>query len=175
MQNNLDYRHINMNHVTDKMERINKIKEKIDSSYLVKNKRFVYGRRILPEMPEGLNISIQLLFHIIGNPEKGLEINEWNVIPLNECLKIYNDYLSKSQTKIFDIATQYMGMGHYNVLSCDLNTHKLFIHTMGGGEYYASQANYNEAINLDPAKYKQWFFYRWFYTNDLNYLFETKL
>ena len=41
--------------------------------------------------------------------------------PLNECLKIYNDYLSKSQTKIFDIATQYMGMGHYNVLSCDLN------------------------------------------------------
>ena len=77
-------------------------------------------------MPEGLNISIQLLFHIIGNPEKGLEINEWNVMPLNECLKIYNDYLSKSQTKIFDIATQYMGMGHYNVLSCDLNTHKLY-------------------------------------------------
>ena len=27
---------------------------------------------------------------------------------------------------------------------------------MGGGEYYASQANYNEAINLDPTKYKQW-------------------
>ena len=46
---------------------------------------------------------------------------------------------------------------------------------MGGGEYYASQANYNEAINLDPTKYKQWTFYRWFYTNDLNYLFETKL
>ena len=51
MQNNLDYRHINMNHVTDKMEIINKIKEKIDSSYLVKNKRFVYGR-ILQKCPK---------------------------------------------------------------------------------------------------------------------------
>ena len=104
MQNNLDYRHINMNHVTDKMERINKIKEMTDSSYLVKNKRNVYGSgEYYQEMPEGLNISIQLLFHIIGNPDKGLEINEWNVMPLNEYLKIYNDYLSKSQTKIFDI------------------------------------------------------------------------
>ena len=48
----------------------------------------------------------------------------------------------RSKRWIFDIAYRYMGMGHIEVLSCDLSTHRLYTRPDGGSNGYDREINH---------------------------------
>ena len=45
---------------------------------------------------------------------------------LDKAIEIYKNYCNNGQNKVFDIGYRYMGMGHIEVISCDLDSHLLF-------------------------------------------------
>jgi len=125
----------------------------------------------LPELPEGLNRNFGYLYEITGNPNIEVTLRqsgdndfarEWTLMSLNKSLEIYKEYCKEGQTRVFDIAFQYMGMGHIMVLSCDLETHNLFTHRSGGSNGWDREFNFQEVIKTNPDTYDQFFFLPWF-------------
>ena len=117
--------------------------------------------RILPEIPDAVNRNIKLMYQIIGNSEKEIYVKEWIIMSLNETLKKYKYYCENEQERIFDIAFRYMGMGHIEVLSCDLKTHLLFYRHDGGSSGWDRETNFQEMIKCDPETYQQFYFQNW--------------
>ena len=114
----------------------------------------------LPELPEALNRHMKLFYSLIGNPGVEVYIGDWTFMSLNKCLEIYNDYCVNGPKSVFDIAFIYAGMGHINVLSCDLNNHLLFERPDGGSNGYDRDDNYHKKM-----AYK---------TGDKNYIYFTQ-
>ena len=123
---------------------------------------FEVGFEIIPDMPNNLNQSIQLLYKIIGDPKREVYLGKWTIMSLEHALDIYNDYVKEKQTKVFDIAYEYVGMGHIRVLACDLTTHKLFYHISGGANGWAREENFEELIKKNPSDELQYYFTEWF-------------
>ena len=126
-----------------------------------KNHTFKIENRILPEIPDAVNRNIKLMYQIIGNSEKEIYVKEWIIMSLNETLKKYKYYCENEQERIFDIAFRYMGMGHIEVLSCDLKTHLLFYRHDGGSSGWDRETNFQEMIKCDPETYQQFYFQNW--------------
>ena len=117
---------------------------------------------ILPKIPEKLNRNIQLMYQIIGNPKKEVYVNEWIILSLNDALEKYNYYVEKGQNRVFDIAYRYMGMGHIEVMSCDLETHLLYYRPDGGSNGYDCEDNFQTMLNSNPEiTYQQFYFQNW--------------
>ena len=129
---------------------------------------FEVGHEITPELPSNLNQSIQLLYKIIGDPKREVYLGKWTIMSLEQVINIYNDYVQNKQTKVFDIAYEYVGMGHIRVLACDLTTHKLFYHISGGANGWAREENFEELIKKNPSDELQYYFTEWFMKIDTN-------
>jgi len=126
-------------------------------------KQFEMGFQNIEDYPESLNNSIQMMYKIIGDPDKEVYVNDWTIIPFNRAKQKYNCYKEKGQHKIFDIGYVYMGMGHIKVLACDLSTHMLFYHYAGGANGYESEYNFNEIVKMNPSiEATQHYFIDWF-------------
>ena len=125
----------------------------------------------LPELPEGLNRNFKYLYDIIGNPSVEVTLiqpteddyaQEWTIMSLKKSLEVYQEYCKEGQKRVFDVAFMYMGMGHINVLSCDLETHNLFIHRAGGSSGWDREIHFQDVIKTNPYSYDQFFFLPWF-------------
>jgi len=127
-------------------------------------KSFEIGNQIVPDMPMSLNQSIQLMYRIIGNPENEVYLGDWTIMSLNKVLDAFEHLKKHGQSKIFDIAFRYVGMGHIDVLSCDLTTHKLFHRPDGGSNGWEREICFKGVVAMDPTKEKQYFFQEWFTT-----------
>ena len=128
------------------------------------SKPFEIGFKDIPEMPEGLNNNIQRMYKIIGDPDKEVYIGYWTIMSLNQVLDRFKNLKDKKQERVFDIALRYAGMGHVDILSCDLQTHKLFMRHDGGANGWERQANRESLLTLDPTTLNQMFFHEWFNT-----------
>ena len=115
----------------------------------------------IPELPEALNRHFKLLYEIVGNPEVEIYIGEWTLMSLNEALEKYKQYCSDGQSTIFDIGFRYLGMGHIEVLSCNLYNHLLFYRRDGGSNGWDREANYKELIEFKYQKYEYLYFTEW--------------
>ena len=64
--------------------------------FFLKNnmKNFDLGYESIPELPEGLNRNIKLMYKIISNPNIEVYIRDWTIMSLKRALEIYNDYKS---------------------------------------------------------------------------------
>ncbi len=131
-------------------------------SHDTRKKQFVMGFQNIGDYPESLNNSIQMMYKIIGDPNKEVYINDWIIIPFNRANQQYNYYKEKGQYKIFDIGYVYMGMGHIKVLACDLSTHMLFYYNAGGSNCYESKNNFKETLTMNPSLEPQYYFIDWF-------------
>ena len=129
-------------------------------------KPFEIGFKDIPELPEGLNHNIQRMYKIIGDPDKEVYIGYWTIMSLNHLLDRFKKLQEKKQERVFDIALRYAGMGHVDILSCDLQTHKLFVRYDGGCNDWERQANREALFKLDPETLNQFFFNEWFNTCD---------
>ena len=131
-----------------------------------KEKRFdieFKENNLFEKIPDGLNRNIILIYKIFGNPKKEIYLSNWTIMSLEEALKQYEEYCKNGQENIFNIGYRYLGMGHIEVISCDLNSHLLFYRPDGGSNGYDRLANHNEIIKNGSKKYKQFFFSDWFY------------
>ncbi len=126
---------------------------------------FEIGNKSLPRMPDELNRNIQLIYKLIGDPDKEVYLEEWTILSLNQVLERFSELQLKNQDRVFDIAIRYAGMGHIDVLSCDLQTHKLFIRNDGGANGWEREFHYRELLTLDPSIKPQMYFQEWFYTS----------
>ncbi len=118
-------------------------------------------------IPESLNRNIILIYKILGDPTKEIYIGEWTILSLDKALSIYQEFCNNGQKNVFDIGYRYLGMGHIEVISCDLKSHLLFYRRDGGSNGYDREANYQNLIKNGSHNYKQFFFSKWFY-NILN-------
>lgn len=115
------------------------------------------------DIPSELNRNLILIYKIFGNPNKEIYLGDWTIFSLKEAIEQYKDYCQKGQTKVFNFAYKYMGMGHVQVLSCDLESHLLFFRNDGGSNGYDRLANYNDIVKNGSDKYQKFFFSNWFY------------
>ena len=128
------------------------------------SKPFEIGFKDIPELPDGLNHNIQRMYKIIGDPDKEVYIGYWTIMSLNDVIDRFKNLQEKKQERVFDIALRYAGMGHVDILSCDLKTHKLFMRHDGGSNGWERQANREALLKLDPETVNQFFFSEWFNT-----------
>lgn len=118
-------------------------------------------------IPESLNRNIKLIFQLLGDPEKEIYIGGWTIMSLKECTERYNELSKKDRKDVFDIGYRYMGMGHIEMISCDLNNHLLFYRPDGGSNGWDRQDNYNNLINNGANNYEKFFFGKWFFNIDI--------
>lgn len=126
-------------------------------------KLFEMGFDPLPEFPHGLNNNIILMYRVIGHKDREIYLGKWTIMSVDETLQRYKNYCQEGQKDVFDIAYRYMGMGHIEVLSCDLSTHRLYTRPDGGSNGYDREFNHENMIKNGPIKDKQFLFSEWFY------------
>lgn len=116
-------------------------------------------------IPNGLNRNIKFIYSLLSNTSCEIYLEQWTFFSIDKALKIYNDFCKNGQSKVFDIGYEYMGLGHINVISCDLDTHLLFFRPDGGSNGYDRDDNFNYLIKngTTPYKNKQMFFTSWFF------------
>lgn len=159
--------------VSAKTYQVNKILKLLNSSRTSSEscgepERFVIGHKQIPELPESINRNFKLLHEIIGNPEKELYINEWIILSTNDVVKQYKTYCEEGQNNIVNLAYRYLGLGHVEVLSCNLYNHLLFLRRDGGSNDWDRKANHNEIVNFNYRKYDYFYFTKWYKDLHLN-------
>tara|TARA_Y100001958_G_C21197285_1_gene524448 strand:+ start:183 stop:704 length:522 start_codon:yes stop_codon:yes gene_type:complete len=164
-------------HIDNKKKQINSVKELLKNAKIssenydstmepffnkdIEMKEFTEDFKDIPEIPESLNRHIILLYQIIGNPDIELYIGNYVIMSLNKCIERYNELCNNNQELVFDFAYRYMGLGHIEVLSCDLTNHLLFKRDDGGANGWEREANYNELLNYKPGDKKYLYFTQW--------------
>ena len=139
-----------------------KYKSSIEPFFLSdSSKDFKVGFTSIPELPDNLNRHFKIFYEVIGDPKIEIYIGEWTMMSLDEVLEKYNHYCSEGQKNVFDIGYRYMGMGHIEVLSCNLYNHLLFYRMDGGSNGWDREANYKDIINFDYQKYEYFYFTDW--------------
>ena len=99
-----------------------------------------------------------LFYEIVGEPDKEVYIGEWTFISLNEALSQYKQYCSDGQSNVFNIGYKYAGMGHIEVLSCNLYNHLLFIRMDGGSSGWDREYNYKKLLEFNYKEYEYFYF-----------------
>ena len=115
------------------------------------------------EVPDGLNRNVKLIYDILGDSKKEIYIGEWTIMSLEKSLEQYEYYCKDGQKRVFEIGFRYMGMGHIELIACDLETHLLFYHPGGGSNGWDREANYNDIVKYQGKEYDQFYFTNWFY------------
>ena len=127
---------------------------------------FKINHKPIPDLPDSLNRHFKMFYQIVGDPEREVYIGDWTIMSLNEALKQYKDYCSKGQTNVFNIGYKYAGMGHIQVLSCNLYNNLLFKRGDGGSSGWDREYNYKKILNFDYKEYEYFYFNEWY--NNLN-------
>ena len=73
------------------------------------------------QMPINLNISVQLLYKVIGDPDKEIYYKGWTIMKRHMLTIIPVLCTRRTRNASSDIGFQYVGLGHIRVLSCDLS------------------------------------------------------
>ena len=130
------------------------------------------SNKYIDKLPKSLNRNIYLIYEIFGNPNKEIYLGEWTILSLKQAIKHYENYCNNNRKNIFDIGYRYIGLGHIESISCDLDSHLLFFRPDGGSNGYDRVFNYNQLIKYGSTSYTKFFFSDWFYNiefkNDSN-------
>ena len=122
-----------------------------------------YNEQLTLQIPENLNNNVKLIYEIFGNEKKEIYLDEWTIMSLEEALKKYKDICEQGQNNVFDIGFRYLGMGHIEMISCDLKSHLLFYRPDGGSNGWDRINNFNDLIQKGSNPYEKFHFYKWFY------------
>jgi len=119
------------------------------------------------DIPESLNRNIKIIYQLLGDNNKEIYIGDWTIMSINEAITRYKNLCDHKQNKVFDIGYRYLGMGHIEMVSCDLDTHLLFYRPDGGSNGWDREINLNNLINEGSSPYKKFYFSQWFYQINL--------
>jgi hypothetical protein len=137
----------------------------LDKPLFMKNssESFKQYNNLKLQIPENVNRNVKLIYEIFGNEQKEIYLDEWTIMSLEEALKRYNELCTQGQDNVFDIGFRYLGMGHIEMISCDLKSHLLFYRPDGGSNGWDRINNFNELIQKGSTPYDKFHFYKWFY------------
>tara|TARA_B110000208_G_scaffold169324_1_gene210111 strand:+ start:3738 stop:4274 length:537 start_codon:yes stop_codon:yes gene_type:complete len=124
--------------------------------------KFKMGFKTNSYFPDNLPNDIKRLFEIIGEPGKETYMDRWTIMSYKKAIENYDHYSKDGQTRVFDIAYMYAGMGHIIVISCDLKTRKLFTRPDGGSNGWDREFNYKKLLEYSGTD-KEIDFNEWFY------------
>lgn len=130
------------------------------------NNANIYSNNILQnfdDIPEKLNRNMKIFYKLIGCRSKEFYIGKWTFLSLDEAIEKYKEKLKDGQDSVFDVAFSYLGLGHIEVVSCDLNSHLLFKRRDGGSNIYDRSLNYKKIIDDGSKNYEKFYFSNWFY------------
>ena len=138
--------------------------------FFVKNSytNFYKDKKIILNMPEKLNTNIKLIYFLLGNPNKEIYLGEWTIFAFNNALDLFRTKCKEGQKDVFDIGFRYLGMGHIELVCCDLKTHLLFYRRDGGSNGYDRENNFKDVINKSTDNYDKFYFSNWFYNIKLD-------
>lgn len=133
-------------------------------------KLFEVDFKEIKPLPKGINCNVKTIYEILGNMETEIYIGEWTIMTITRALEIYEEYKKCGRENVFDFGFRYMGMGHIEVVSCDLEDFKIFFHPAGGSNGYDREDNFNDIVNNGPEKYcnTKKNFNEWFYNIETN-------
>lgn len=126
-------------------------------------KDFTINFKTIDGIPSSLNRNIILIYNILGDPNKEIYIGEWTILSVDKAIKRYKALCNAGQKKVFNIAYRYMGLGHVEVISCDLETHLLFYHQDGGSNGLEREENFKNLVKNGSKNYNKFYFSKWFY------------
>ena len=127
-----------------------------DMPFFMKNEntKFQIGHHIIPQLPNGLNHDVEIMYKIIGDPLTEVYVKDWTFMSVNQTLQVYNERCNNGQCLVFDVGYMYVGMGHIKVLSCDLKTGQLFFRIDGGGDGHAREYHRNLVMKYNSKDYE---------------------
>lgn len=133
-------------------------------------KLFEVDFKEIKTLPEGINCNVKSIYEILGNMDTEIYIGEWTIMTIRKALEIYEAYKKSGRKNVFDFGFRYMGLGHIEVVSCDLDDFKIFFHPAGGSNGYDREDNFNDIVKNGPNKYndKKKNFDDWFYKIETN-------
>ena len=134
------------NHINQKTEQIRKVHNILKNAKLSKDDYNSSDR------------NFKTFYEFVGNPKKEVYIGQWTIMSLDEAMKRYNDLCDEGQKTVFDIGYRYLGMGHIEMLSCNLYNHLLFFRRDGGSSGFDREYNHKQLINFDFRKYEYFYF-----------------
>lgn len=117
----------------------------------------------IDSLPEGLNRNMKIFYKLISCPGKEFYIGEWTFLSLDEAMEKFNQKVKDGQNNVFDIAYTYLGMGHVEVVACDLESHLLFKRRDGGSNGYDRVDNYKNVIENGSKNSEKFYFSTLFY------------
>ena len=152
--------------IRDLLKTSKKSKEGYDSTiepFFMKDDdiNFTEDYKDIPEIPESLNRHIKLMYQIIGNSKIEIYIDEYTIMSLDKCLETYKNLCDNGQELVFDFGYRYVGMGHIEVISCDLSNHLLFFRDDGGSNGYDREDNYQRLLKYNPGDKNYLYFIQW--------------
>ena len=124
-----------------------------------KKEDFHMNHKNLPEIPESLNRHIKVMYEIIGDPNIEIYLGEWTFLSLHKSLQNYRQYCDDDQKNVFDIGFRYLGLGHLEILSCDLTNHLLFFRRDGGSNGWDREDNYRDLMNYKTGDSEYMYFH----------------
>ena len=121
------------------------------------------------ELPRGLNCNVKNIYEIIGNIEREVYLGEWTIMTIKRAFEIYEEYKKNGQYNVFDFGFRYMGMGHIEIISCNLKDYSIFFHPGGGSNGWDRESNFQDIVKHGPKKYddNKKNFNDWFYNINL--------
>ena len=154
-----------VNKVLEKANISNEGYNSMDVSFFARDseqKLFEVDFKDIKPLPKGLNCSVKSIYEILGNME--------TIMTITRALEIYEEYKKSERKNVFDFGFRYMGMGHIEVVSCDLDDFKIFFHPAGGSNGYDREHNFNDIVINGPEKYadSKINFDDWFYKINTN-------
>ena len=80
-----------------------------------------------------------------------------------------DEYKKNGQEIVFDFGFRYMGMGHIEIISCNLEDYSIFFHPGGGSNGWDRESNFHDIVKHGPKKYEdnKKNFNDWFYNINL--------
>lgn len=127
-----------------------------------KSQNFEIGHNTNPELPDRLNRNFKTFYEVLGNPKREFYINEWTIMSLDEALERYKELCKNGQKNVFDIGYRYLGMGHIEMLSCNLYNHLLFFRRDGGSSGIDREYNYQKLLKFNYREYNYFYFDQWY-------------
>lgn len=108
----------------------------------------------LPEM-------LRLVYERYDNDTEFSAPGNWIFMCEQEIAERVREMIMAGQTRVVDLAVQYVGMGHLRVLAYDPQEQKVFVTIDGGANAYDSQDNHDKRIKLnvdevDGKSFKDW-------------------
>ena len=104
---------------------------------------------------------VEAVYMAVGSAEREFIKDEWTFMAVDRIEERLALYALHGQARVCDLAVQYQGMGHFNVLCVDRHTGRMFVREDGGSNGWDVDRNWQFAKNLDVGELDDSHFQVW--------------